>query len=172
MKYWKDIQPDKIMLNYEGPISNSVISRLAGQIEDKFRPKECIKRKLFSIFIELAQNILYYSAITQKSNIRAKMCYFMIYEEKEAWVLSTGNYINTHKSVDLQQRCLLINSLSEQELRRYRLNILAQPWSEKAKGAGIGLVKVALISNNHLDISVKKMNEQLSFLTLSTKVSK
>ena len=172
MKYWDNIQPNKIKLAYEGPISNKVISRLAEQIDREFQPKERIRRKLFSIFIEFAQNILFYSPITYFANSRVKMSYFIIHEEQNAWILSAGNYIQSHKADALEKRCLTINSLNNNELRKYRLDILARPWTQKAKGAGIGLIKVALISNNHLEFTINKINDQLSFLTLSTKILK
>ena len=172
MKFWDNIQPEKIKLAYEGPISNRVISRLAEQIDREFQAKERIKRKLFSIFIEFAQNILFYSPTTHFANSRVKMSYFIIHEAQNAWILSAGNYIQNNKIENLKQRCLVINSLNTSELRKYRLDIIARPWAEKTKGAGIGLIKVALISNNHLEFTINKINDQLSFLTLSTKILK
>lgn len=162
----------KTIVSYKGPISNMILVKISDEIKIKFRHKARISRKLFSIFIELAQNILYYSPELASSSEKGKIAHFSIEEENDHYLIIAGNYVENNTPEEMNARCKKINGMNEQELRNYRKNILENPPNKKSKGAGIGLIKVALTSGSPLLNSIDKVNDQYSFLTISTKIPK
>ncbi len=174
MKSWEAFfsKSDGSIVSYEGPVNHTVISRISDEIEHKFDKVPRVRRKLFSIFIELSENILYYSPETNISGQKGRMGLIAIQETKNHYILVAGNYVRSSSIEGITKRCSYINSLDEKGLRRYRLALLARPLMGEGRGAGIGLIKVALTSGHPLDIGLKKINDQTSFLTIAAKVSK
>jgi len=56
-----------VRISYTGPFDSQVLSVIAKNIEASLSANPIINKKIFKIFIELAQNISYYSAEQKKS---------------------------------------------------------------------------------------------------------
>ncbi len=163
-KLWKD----NVMLVYKGPFEENVLMALGAYIKKKF----CPANRLFSVFIELAQNIAFYSAnFSSHTNKEYGVGLVMVTEATQHHRLIAGNVVMTETIIPLIEKCELINSLDREGLRQLKIKQLRQPRGSKG-GAHIGLIQVALTSSNPLEFQVVPIDDTYSFFSLSVLVNK
>ena len=61
-EYHTQINQENIILSYKGPITAMLIAELSRDIRKEIRSNKKASKKVFSVFMELAQNVLYYSS--------------------------------------------------------------------------------------------------------------
>jgi hypothetical protein len=163
-----------ILLSYKGPVNKHVLSIMSSYIKDLLSYHEKISKKIFKIFVELAQNISIYSEERNKygrNTEESGVGTIVIIETAKSFHLITGNLLKTSEVEGLRNKCEHINKLDVKELRSYKRSRLELPDSEKG-GANVGLIHVAITSENPLDYEISKIDENISFFTLSVKVDK
>ncbi|MDX2301824.1 MAG: SiaB family protein kinase [Microscillaceae bacterium] len=173
LDYYTPSHKKDIVLSYKGPVTDGLIADMGQDVRNLFAHEKQIKRKIFAIFIELAQNILYYSA--EKSKYQDKqdsLGTLLITQTPEYYLLSCGNLIENIDAPSLLDRCCKINSLTREDLRSYKREERSLPRSQKSRGAGIGLIQVALLSENRLGASFIEVSDQFTYFTLSIKITR
>ncbi len=165
----------KILTYYKGPFDEAVLSRIGEFLRYKFPEYPKAGKRLFSVFIEMAQNISYYSAeINHFGSGKDKygVGTIMIYEDDEHYVLTAGNLIDKEFGEAITARCQEINELSTEELRNLKKELRSTPRKDGQKGGNIGLVHMALKSGEPLGVETKDVDEQYSFFVLKAKIIK
>jgi len=161
-----------VQLFYKGIFDKNILAAIGSYIKSIISNNPKISRKLFSIFIELAQNIAYYSA--EKIEFDEKdvgIGSVLITEDGEQFTFASGNIVRSVDVETLMEKCDHINSLDRDSLRKYKReqrNLPQGPFD----GAHIGLIQVALTASNPLDISVTPIDDQLSFFSIIVKIDK
>lgn len=171
-EYMQLLLPENIILSYKGPITTSLISGLSQEIQMKFKDNPRINRKLTSIYMELAQNIFYYSVEINQFGESDKVGMIVVSRDEDNFYLITGNLIQTQQGDFLKQQAEKINSLDVESLRKYRLEIVEAPINPQSKGAGVGLIKACLVSENPVGVNIQIIDENLSFYTIIIKIKK
>ena len=133
-------------------------------------------KKIFKTFIELAQNVAYYSAERQQVDgkdvgIGSLAIGSSDEKLKEYYVISVGNQIFKQDLQTLKKKCDIINRSTRDELRAYKRNE-HKLLSGTNDNAHIGLIYSALITNSKLFLVENKINENLSFFTLNLYIHK
>ncbi|MBT33019.1 MAG: hypothetical protein CMO01_25455 [Thalassobius sp.] len=62
--------------------------------------------------------------------------------------------------------------MDKDDLRKLKKEQRNKPQGSRSKGAGIGLIQVALTSGNPLQMEVRQVDDQVSFFSLSVKINK
>jgi len=171
--YYTFTSNKQVLISYKGPITDIIMAELSRDIRDKFADNPRASRKLFAIFMELAQNILYYSA--EKKIISGRqdsIGTILITEANEHYTFACGNLVENSYIQELVESCELINSMDRDALREYKREKRSGPAHERSKGAGIGLIHVALTSENPLRVQYTQVNETSTFFSLSVRVHK
>ena len=167
------LQDESLLISYKGPVTPNIMAEISRDIRGQLDDFPQASRKIFSIFIELAQNILFYSAEKIRYAGRTESVGILqLVETDEGIVFSCGSIVNTTDVGRLADSCNTINSLDRDELRRLRRVQRRQPQGDMSKGAGIGLVQAAILSNNPLDIEVYTIDEKHSFFSLFVTIDK
>ncbi len=170
--YYSLTKRDDVLISYKGPVSDTILAEISRDIRDKFSENPKASKKLFSIFVELAQNILYYSSEkVQFSNRNDSIGTILITKTSKHLTFSCGNLVENKYINDLVEGCEKINSLDREELREYKRETRSAPQKERSKGAGIGLIQVALTSGNPLGVEARQVDEKYSFFSLSVKIN-
>jgi hypothetical protein len=161
------------LLMYKGAFTVNLISILGNQI--KLLPEIDFKtvQKLFRIFMELTQNVSYYSAemVDIKSGVSCGSGWVSIQNYPDYLIVSTGNRIRAEHGPKLISYCKEINSFDEAQLRKLKRDIRSQAL-ERDTGAQIGLIQTSIISGNKLDYKVLSDDHDFNFFILSTKTGK
>ena len=167
------VQNKHILISYKGPVTPVIMAEISRDIRDKLGDNPRASRKVFSVFMELAQNILFYSAEKiQYAGRFDSVGMLQITEMPDHFVFSCGNTIKKEHVIMLVDSCKTINSLNKDELRQLKRYQRQQPQGEVSQGAGIGLVQVAILSGNPLEIQAHDLDENHSFFTLSVNINK
>jgi hypothetical protein len=157
---FRDFLPDDVYLSYFGEIDNTIIASLGVELRRRFSGQPAVFRKLFGIYMELVQNIGYYAAIPETARLPEPTGLLLITDEEDFFAISSGNFARTSVIPKLREKCDYINSLSMAELRKYRAEIVDKPTEEGSKGAGVGLVKIALMADAPLEMDIPVWNEE------------
>lgn len=161
----------KIEFSYKGAFDPFILSLIGEYILTGFKEQPILSRKLFGVFIELAQNIAAYSADSSNFVTQAGVGALLIADCGDYFKLATGNLIkNTHIG-KLREKCEHINTLNRNELREYKRELRRLPQRKKGN-ANFGLVQVALTSGNPLDFEISPIDQSNSFFSLAVKINK
>lgn len=165
----------KILLYYKGPFDEALLAKIGNYLRNKFLQTPKAGSKIFSIFIEMAQNISYYSAetdffddITKKYGIGT----IIINELAESYKMTSANMVATEVAQKIIDKCKTINTLDTEGLRNLKKEVRSSPRIEEHKGGGIGLIQIAIKSENPLEVETKPFDDTNSLLVLSTKIDK
>lgn len=166
----------KNVLSYHGPINIDLVSFMANYMKEVVNAEEGVVKRLFKVFIELTQNVSFYSAQTKKGiktadDVNRGVGWFLIDENELDFTIVTGNMIMAEHGHVLQKNCDEINMLEEEELRDLKRKTRSQA-GIKDVGAHIGLIHTGLISGNPLNIEISPIDEFHSFFKISVKIDK
>jgi hypothetical protein len=164
---------EKSLLIYKGAFTVNLISILGNQIrllpEIDFR----IVQKIFRIFMELTQNVSYYSAevVNVKSGVSCGSGWVSVQDFPDCMKVTTGNRILPEHAPKLIKYCTEINTYNNEELRKLKRDIRSQAL-ERDTGAQIGLIQTSIISATKLDIQITTELEKDDFFIISACTSK
>lgn len=161
----------EIQISYKGPFERHVLTVLGNYIKLIIGKQTSVIKKIFKIFIELTQNISFYSAEVTKTDKSIGIGILVIRETEKYIYMHAGNEVHSEDVFPILDKCEFINSLDREELRKYKREQRNLPRGVKG-GAHIGLIQVALTSANPLDIKVTPINDELSFFSVTVKVDK
>lgn len=166
-------QDKRIIISYKGPITPAIIGEISQDILNKMINYPQASRKIFSIFMELAQNMLYYSSEKIRYSGRVdSVGKLQILDLENQYVFSCGNTVRHEHMDQLIASCETINSLNKNELQKLKRHQRRQPASELSRGAGVGLMQVAILANNPLEIRTQIIDDKYAAFTLSVNINK
>lgn len=152
-------------------VSQEILVDLGSMIKSSLNLQSQKIKKVFAVFIELAQNILHYS-VERKVDARGNeggVGIIQTTEENEIFYVSAGNMVKTSQVEKIKKNCEYVNSLSKDDLKIYykvKLN-KPRPTEEGSKGAGVGFIDIARKCDGPLEYKFNKVDEEHTFFTLS-----
>ncbi len=168
---YHNILEHEVMLSYKGSFHANILAILGKYVESFIMSSPNVSRKAFKIFIELAQNIAYYSAERTREEKSTGIGTIAIGESEEYYTFATGNLVKNLDIISIIERIEIINSLDRESLRKYKID-QRRVTAGEIKGSHIGLIQVALTSSQPLDIEVIPVDTDHSFFTISVKINK
>lgn len=166
-----------IIFSFKGVITEEILADLGEIIKNhisdfKYRP--LVVKRVFSIFIEVAQNILHHSAerVTLGPHGERGSGIVMVIESESDFEIVSGNLISNSSSKSIEESCKLINSLDKEGLKKAFRQKIKAPLDEGNKGAGLGLLDIARKSENRVTFKIDRIDDDHSFLRLSVKIEK
>lgn len=176
-EYYNDMIAKNIIFSFKGVITQEILADLGEIIKNhvgdlKYRPM--VVKRVFSIFIEVAQNVLHHSA--EKISLGTKgergSGIIMVIEAESEFEIVSGNLITNSSSKKIEESCRLIHSLDKEGLSKAFLQKIKAPLNEGHKGAGLGLLDIARKSENRVNFKIDKVDDQHSFFLFSVKIDK
>jgi len=156
----KNEYQEKSLMLYQGTLTVNLISILSNHIRLLLNHDFKALQKIFKIFIELCQNVSYYSADTFEVNtgVFCGSGWVSVQDLEESYHITTGNAIKPGDAETLTRYCQEINSLSEEELRKLKREIRSEALARET-GAHIGLIQTSIISGNHLKYHIDNQDD-------------
>lgn len=173
----KDIFMDveRAIVYYKGPFTTETLINASDFLRQDIANIPRTGSRIFSIFVELAQNISRYSLEYNHFGVqnREGVGVFAIYQEEGNYVLKAGNLINQEKAKEVLERCQALNELDIKGLKALRKEINSKPRDQQSsKGGNIGLIQIALKSGNPLEVEILESSQPgLVYFIISTVVS-
>jgi len=155
------------LVSYKGPITPAVIAMISGQLQQQ------TNNRLFSIFMELAQNMQYYSSeIIRYAEKKEKVGWFQVLEDESQYELRCGNALEKEKVSQLLEHCRAINRLDREHLRKLKRKTRRIRLDTLEEGAGIGLIQVAILANKPLEVSALECAKRYNIIVIRIKINK
>ena len=124
--------------------------------------------RIFAVFVELAQNILHYSAEKiPNSQGSAGVGIIILKEKQNLFFLSSGNMVSNESVEKIKAKCEKVNAMNKDQLKAYHQELIRGGRPDGSKGAGLGIVDIARKCDSPIDCVVDHVDEMNSFLTLS-----
>ena len=168
---------DEFVLSYSGYVSEDILlavgDTLRERLEDHARDGAQI-RNVFSIFVELMQNIIRYGVEGPQpgptDGEKPSFGIVMVAENDGSMDVIAGNFVTADEAAQLVERVDLLQSKSSEELRKmYRERLRISP-DERSKGASLGLIEIARRSTLPITCEVTPAQDGLSFFMIKATV--
>jgi len=166
-----NVPGSELILANCGNLSEENVDAILFYIEDKLEkdgePKNLIK-KIFTIVVESLQNIRIHGT-NDKDGIKAS--FIVIGKEPSFYQIWVGNLAENDVVREIKTSLSKIKDLKLNAIRKIYLNSLAFGKLTEKGGAGLGLITIALKSDNNMKFGFEKINDNLTLFNLNVKVS-
>jgi hypothetical protein len=169
---------NNIQFSYKGPLTQDILTSFGESIREKLHTDDCdekVIRRIFSILVETAQNILKYSTdrveIETQSRKDAGVGIIGIgnLTEKEFLVFS-GNLIHAKSMPLIKARIDHLNSLTPEELTVHFQKQLKEGVITPDGSAGLGWIEIARKANRPLEYKFVELSNGEVFFEITIHV--
>lgn len=156
-----------LILMHKGPLTQNLLVELGKYLRHQLNLERKSKR-IFSIYVELTQNIYKYSAEKisyEGSNGEVGVGLISLENNLGNYILTSGNMVSNEDLARIVETISYVNDLHKVEI----INIMMEKRRNanlNSSGAGIGFFEIAKNSGNAIEYNVLKINEMYSFLLL------
>ena len=166
-----DYFSSNLILSYKGPMDEYIIHSLGNYISDIEADNGASQSNLFKIYMELVQNVSYYSVETKlyATGKKTGIGCLVLFKKDDEYLLNIGNKVNINEISPLIKKCDKINQMERHELRDYKRKEISKPYSSSG-GGNIGLIQVALSSKNPLNYKLTPITDEISFFSICVKI--
>ncbi|HRG00075.1 MAG TPA: SiaB family protein kinase [Bacteroidia bacterium] len=165
-------QNETVLVSHYGELSQSVISNLEGNVEEKITSLDIAKgpiKKIFFISVETLQNMLLHG---QKNKQGEQHNFFILVKNGTNLKVISSNLVANSSIPALEKQINTINSFDDEKaLKAYYLEHLENNTISDKGGAGLGFITIGMKSGNKLKVDFKKINEDFSLFTLTSSVN-
>jgi hypothetical protein len=148
----------RILFYYYGYFSQTIVSAMADTIKLSMQQADAhptAKRRLFSCFVEMAQNIIHYSSesltpMTQDED-KIRQGSVCIGHSGERYYLLCANRVAADEVPSLREKLDPLRTMTLEEIKRAYSDTLRAETPEGSKGAGLGFLTVARDASEPLE---------------------
>jgi len=147
-----------VVFYYFGYFSQNIVSAMAEAVRlhlEKAEPVASTRRKIFSCFVEMAQNITHYSASAltaaeqRESQLRqGSVCIGM---ENDHYYLLCANPVAAENVEALREKLEPLRTMTLDDIKRAYREMLRAESPDGSKGAGLGFLTVARDASGPLE---------------------
>lgn len=178
LSFRQQLIENDVVLSFEGNMSQSVLVSMVETLKEKLAADgndatQQMIRKIYGVFVELAQNIQNHSlekVVVGQESIGIGI--IVIREDEEKFMITSGNTLLNTDAEKLCRYCELINTLDEDALKKLYKEKLRMARTHQGSGAGIGLIDIIRKTDHPIAFTRQKNDENSQFLTLSVNLSK
>lgn len=160
-------------MSFSGDVSEKVLFSLGEVL--KFRMTQgdtdaSVAKRVFSVFVEQAQNIIRYSAdrvaggAADGTGVSAGM--IVVGVEDGRFFVACGNEVPQAQVEPLRGRLSRIAGMNQDELKAYYREKIRQPTEEGSLGGSVGLIEIARRSSAPVEFDFQDVAPDRSFFCL------
>ncbi len=161
---------ERILICFNGPTSRTLIGEIGAALKEHIEStRDCMSSAMdvFSVYIEMSQNIRHYTANRSYSDQEATATVVIAETGVDQYVVSAGNLIEVADGRCLMERVEALSRLDKVELKSLYKEQLRKPREDGAvTGAGLGLIDIARKSSEPLQASLDELGGGKAFFTL------
>ena len=175
--HYQTMGREGIVFQFKGSMSQALLVKFGDMIrEDLFSSSRKLSeiRTVFSVFIELAQNIYRYSAERSDAGLEkdAGSGIVLVSECEDRYTVASGNQIANDRLAVVVERLRAMDGVPADSLKRMYREQLKAPPPPGSVGAGLGLYDIAKRSGGGLSYSIHPVNDEVSFIELFVDIRK
>lgn len=176
LEHYKKMRESNIVLDFQGAISQEILVKMVEIIKSKFSNEagKCnITKRIFSIFVEMAQNIAKYSAERSYLNDTKKEVgagIIVVIEKNKKYTIASGNLVKKNSISPITEHLQKINRMDKEELKQFYKKQIRSDRENGKDGAGLGFIEIARKSGNPINYRITPVNDLKSFLILEVRI--
>jgi hypothetical protein len=159
-----------IIFSFNGFISEGILFALGDALKKKMSMDDTdvsTMKRVFSVFIEQAQNIIRYSAETLvqggREDSRLSSGLITVGFEEGRFFVVCGNLLRRPEAPALQARLEKIRGLDPAGIKAFYLERIKDPLESASKGANLGLIEIARRASAPIQYDFIDIDEENSF---------
>jgi len=172
IEYFEMMNNDDVVLSFNGVMTHELLVVMAELLKEKYNTKFSnprFSKKLFGIFIELMQNISYYSKdkmVVENGDRGVGKGIILVKELEIGYVVMAGNIVSKEDTVKIGKKIDLVNSLNGDKLKELYKKTIKEQRKEGQIGGGIGFIDIARKSSEKISYSFKEMGNNRYFFEI------
>lgn len=168
-----NLYDNEVIISYKGLFDKHIRFVFGNYFYVRLAQHPEASKKMFRIFIELSQNVSYYSADTAESGDgeRTGIGTLLVAEKEKFYTIITGNVVGHEAGKDLYEKCSTITTLDRNGLREFKREQRKLPRGVHGS-ANIGLIQVSLIADTTLQYNVVELDDKYSYFSVAIDIEK
>lgn len=163
----KTMEEHSIRISYTGEFNTELISVLLGMSRESSK-MGTVQIKVYNIMIESLENVVRHAS---KSVENPYPAIFVLAHDENFYYVCTGNKIHKDDIASLKEKIDKANNSSREELRAWYNDIMVNGETpDDIKGAGLGIIDMALKSRDKLHYEFTPIDDSSAFFVLKIKV--
>lgn len=161
-----------ILISYLGDFNHTIVNSLLSSVKKIINATEIdfqSKKRFYAVVAECLDNVNKYNYKYEGSEQEPNKTFFNILESKEAFIIQTGNYMESKSAPELTAKLDKVNSLDKEGLKAFYHDKLAE---SPAKGGGLGIIDISIRSGCKINYEIKPVSDNLLFFILQTTIKK
>jgi len=172
-EFKRQLDEKGIVFSFSGYMSEGILYSLGEALRQKMTLEETnvtTIKKVFSVFVEQAQNIIRYSAEKVEGSvdrgIELSSGIVTIGTENERFFIVCANLVLNEDVAKLRGRLEQLRSMGADELKAYYKEQLREAPDDDSRGATIGLIEIARRASAPIDFDFEAIDADSSFFCL------
>lgn len=161
-----------IFLSYGGYLSQVLISGMTEALEKEAEENNIemgISNNLFTIFIELSQNMLNYSKSLHSESRRSQGLILVSKDENKDYYIHSQNIISLEDKEKIEPKLVEIQSLDRDGIKKRYRELRKSGQHTHGKGGGIGFYEVAKKCDS-IEYNFRKIKEDRYYFHIKTNI--
>ena len=157
----------QVIFYYVGYFSQNIVTAMAEAVRLRLEQSGTTgptRRKLFSSFVEMAQNIIHYSSDSltppEQANAELRHGSVCIGVDGERYFLLCSNPIAVDLAETLRQRLETLRTMTMEEIKASYRESLRNEAPEDSKGAGLGFLTMARDASEPLEFDFQRTSDE------------
>lgn len=172
LAHYQNARSERIVLSFMGVVTQEIMVEYGKLIQQQEGLSLNSRQLLFGTFIELAQNIIRYSAERAgPADARRGVGLVLVSEQDATFTVSSGNLVTPAAAESLSAQLASLAGLSADELKTLAKERRRSGPPPGSLGAGLGLIEMARRAARPPEFSFSPVGDQL-FFTISVQISK
>lgn len=164
-----------IFLSYGGFLSQALISSMTEALEKEAEASDVsmgISSNIFTIFIELSQNMMNYSKSSElnNNNIEPGGLIVVSKDNEGNYYINSQNIISDDDKAIMEPKLLEVTTLNRDDIKKRYKELRRSGKNSHEKGGGIGFYEIAKRCNE-IDYTFTKINENKFYFHIKTKIN-
>jgi len=160
----------KLIIDFEGAISFEIMEQLLNELKSakQFNVlRKAVRKRVYGTVVESIDNIFKYAAIVQgKVKVLQRRPMIKVKENEGEFVVSAGNLVQNEQIDDLRFKLNRVNQMDDEALKSLYEEVINKEASEEDRGAGLGLITMALRTNENIRFTFDPAGPVHSYFTM------
>ena len=161
---------EKVIIDFEGAISFEIMEQLLNELKSarQFNAlRKPVRKRVYGTVVESIDNIFKYAATVHgKVKVLQRLPMIMVKEKDGRFIVSAGNLIQNEQIDDLRFKLNRVNQMDDEALKSLYEEVINKETTEEDRGAGLGLITMALRANDSIRFDFKPAGPGHSYFTM------
>lgn len=165
-----------IIFSFSGYMSEGLLYSLGDAMRQKMTLEETnlnTVKKVFSVFVEQAQNIIRYSAekvVGGNKSVELSSGMLTIGAQGDRFFIVCANTVMAEDVARLRQRLETLQAMDPDAIKQYYKEQLREAPDETSRGATIGLIEIARRASQPIEFDFDRIDDEKYFFVLKVSI--